>query len=105
MDKEADPRLMLPLQQIKPWLIKQTRQQAMDLVQKAWKMQAAKLSAARVHWVYARGTMGARLCILLDLGWKPTEPLSWTDLEGIVRDIDLTDPVNTSRLVERLSQL
>ena len=105
VSKEADPQFALPVHQVVAWLqlLRQTRSSAMELVGRAWRIQAAKLHDRRVHWAYARGPMTACMCVLKDLGWHFPELFRWIDPDGQSWEFVLEDPISVRTLVDSLA--
>ena len=104
MNKEADPQFALPMRQVVSWcqLLRQTRPSALELVGRAWKIQAAKIQHCRVHWCYARGPMAACMCVLKDLGWGFPELFCWVDPGNQAWTFSLDEPMTVRRLLEKL---
>ena len=104
MNKEADPQFALPIRQVVSWcqLLRQTRPSALELVGRAWKIQAAKIQHCRVHWCYARGPMAACMCVLKDLGWGFSELFCWVDPGNQAWTFSLDEPMTVRRLLEKL---
>jgi hypothetical protein len=60
-------------------------------LEKVWGQLRESLAGPR-RWHQVRGPMGAVVATLMDLGWKPGSPTSWTDPDGIQWDIDPSAP-------------
>ena len=83
----ADPRVTLPLEQVKAWIGIWNRAKCSDKtrIKKQWAKQYAKLAKVRhdIRWMMVRGPIGATITTLVELGWKPIHPYRWITPGGI----------------------
>ena len=83
-NKSADPRVSLPLEQLKAWMGIWTRSNpaAKKRIAKSWSKLHRRVALAKSRWQMVRGPASATIAILLDLGWKPVRPNRWILPDG-----------------------
>ena len=83
-NKSADPRIALPLEQVKSWMEiwKRSSLRERRRIGNKWSKLLRKIAHAKSRWQMVRSPASATIATLLDLGWKPIRPNQWLVPDG-----------------------
>ena len=80
----ADPRVTLPLAQVKSWMMiwRRASTKVKSSISRVWHKLYRSLYYAKSRWQMVRGPASAAICTLLDMSWKPVNPNCWIEPTG-----------------------
>ena len=106
LDQEVgkDPEVFLRVELLVTWLEAMCAMKGrMFSVKWVWKRLTERLRV-KSRWSRVSGHMAAVIATLLDISWKPLEPLKWEDSQGDIWEIDPEAPEAAYQLRALLTQ-
>ena len=77
--KGDDPKVIVPWRQIVACiaLYAEADDDTKESIRRSWHKDLIKYAVAATRWMRVVGPMGATICTLLDMQWKPLHPCRW----------------------------
>ena len=76
---QRDPFMASAFSVLDEWTFLLGRVELHPYIKRTWPLtrDALQQRSPRLRWKRVRGTMGAMICLLLDIGWEPVGPADW----------------------------